>query len=894
MGLFGSRKKTFVASTPYNMAGDINDRPNYLKTTVIGSIMNQNPYLGQSITNSYLNGPAIRFRNFARWARTSGYTDTVGLVTGSISVGNSVNVDLLRAQIPHASNQAVQVQSAQIGDGDYTYWADQWMLANHPEQINDDWRADIVGTTITIYFNDVATYSFEAVGFVAEGRYLYATYMLSNDPEAGPVVTGPTVDLVPGDPWPSVDGWTEISNTTVNTDVDLTTEVVTDVTYSDGRPAEHTETSSVRTETYQEIHRIHMKDEFMGDKPGTDSTYSVESTMYQDQVRDVTEAVTVTTVDEDIGGGVIRVTKTTTTKENLGEKRSYRVDTQETIQSSWSETQVFIYRRGTGNAILDAMFSPSTGNQDFFPFIPIRVDNEFLSDRNFPVIYEQSKKAFKKATNGSYDDTIEKIADNESLDDIDYAYVVFGVSLNVKEVACREYIYRFFQSILENASVGGDGEYTAWRIEWNAADASMTAWKKWKDAQGNPSDPLFGTPEPAMKTYPPMPDSEIKISSDKNAVMNYDIRIRWSSIIETEHVGLGKPDAKVGDVWFQVNADNGFNEQGYVGGVWGTMVSRVVNNIDLYWQDENNSYRKLNIRGLVHRNEIYNGKSVEIDAKEALEDIEESGFLIPLHEGVYRSMPLSKATQMATACSYIVFNSYQVVKKKWYQTGVFQVVLIVAVIVISVVTYGGGAAASGGLLGSNVAVGTALGLTGISALIVGAIANAVAAMLLVTIIQRGSVAIFGEKLGIIIGAIASVIALNVGTAMANGQTMAQGFGNMMKADNLLKLTNTGANAYSDYVNVSTRGILEETAQMMESYKVESAQIAQQYADTFGANRGVIDPLALTDSVRSMGYVPESADSFLSRTLLLGSEVADLSLEMLTNFTEMTLNTNLQT
>lgn len=891
MGMFGSRKKTYVSSVIYNMAGDENERPSYLKTTVFGGILNNVPSLGQTITNSYLNGPAIRFRSFARWSRRTGYTDTVGLVTGSISVGNSVDINVLKNELPHAANQQVQVQSVKIGDADYTFWADRWMLENHPDQINEDWTADIEGQTIRILFNDVVTYTFVATDFVDTSRYLYATYLLANDPEQQPLVPGDTVVLTQGQPYPSVDGWESITDSVVNTDVDLKTDVEKDVTYSDGRPAEHTESSTTRTETYQEIHRVYMKDEFKGTKPGSDSTYSVESTMYQDQTRDVTESVSVVSVDEDIGGGVTKTTKTTTTVENLGVERSYRIDTQETIQSSWSDAQVFIYRRGSGNAALDAMFNPRTGDQQFFPFIPFRINNEFVSPTNLPDVYAQSKKALKKSTTGKYDDLIEKIKDNENLKDIDYAYTVFGVSLNVKEVACREYVYRFFKGILESASVGADGDYTAWKLAWVAADATMQQWAAWKAAQSDSSNPLYGTPEPAQQPYPPMPTSEIKIRSDKNDVMNYNITISWNSIIETEHNGLGRPGAKKGDLWFSRGVNELFDELGFVGGIWGILDNISVNDINLYWQDENNSYRVMNIRGLMHRNEIYKGKAVEIDAADALADTDESGFIVPLHEGIYRAMPLVKSTQMATACSFIVFNCYQVVKKKWYQTGLFKVILIIVIIIITIYTGGAGAGAAG-ILGSSAAVGAAVGLTGVAALVVGAVINAIAAMILVSIIQRAATALFGEKIGAIVAVIASFVVLNVGSAMASGQSMAAGFANMMRAENLLALTNTGLNAYTNYVNASTQDILLETQKIVEGYKVESEAIAQAYADAFGVNKGVIDPLSLTEAVR--GYIPESPSSFLERTLMVGSDIAGLSLDMLGNFADLTLSTNLQT
>lgn len=897
MGMFGSRTQTAVSSVVYNMAGDENDRPNFLKTTVFGSILSESNKLSQDIVNSYLNGPAIKFRSFARWTRRTGYVDTVGLVTGNLTVGNSINNALLAQQVPHAANESVQLQSVNMGEADSSFWADQWMLLNHPDQVNGGYRSDMVGNTINIYIADVLTYSFEPSGFDLNGRYIYASYILSADPVVGDWITGDVVELATGEPWPSVSGWDVITDTTTNTDLDLDTTVETVVTYSNGDPGSSTTNETTRTETYQLIHREYGKEEFMGDKPGTDSTYSIASLMFQDQTANIVPSVVVTSTDEDIGGGVIKTTKVTTTTENIALKRTYRVDTQETIQNEWSPTQMFIYQQGTGNAVLDAMFAPPVGSQIFYPYIPIRVDNEFISPTNYPDIYEQSKKAIRKATtNGKFDKIVDQIADNESLDDIDYAYAVFGVSLNVKEVACREYIYRFFQGILEQEGTGGDGAYNNWKILWNAADASMDAWYAWKTAQADSSNPLFGTPEPAKIPYPAMKTKQMKIRSDENTAMDYHISVEWMAITESEFTGVGKEGAKQGDLWFTTEQTEEFKEKGYVNGAWEALADIAVSDVQLYWQDSPTTYRRLSFRGLRHYNFVYKGKHIIIDAKEALEDTEESGFIIPLHEGVYRSMPLKSATQMATACMFLMFNCYTTVKKKWYQTGVFAVIIVIIIIVIAIFfpPAGAGAAGGGGLLGANAAVGAAIGLTGAAAVIVGAIANAIAAMLLVSIIQRGATAIFGEKLGAIIGAIAAVIALQVGTAMAAGQTAAQGFAGMMQAQNLLALTNAGINGYANYVNASTQSILGETARIQSDYEVESEKIQQAYADAFGVNRGVIDPLTFTDSAWMPNTTPESADSFLGRTLLLGSDIADLSLEMLSRFAEMTLSTELRT
>src|SRR5690606_16208355 len=139
--------------------------------------------------------------------------------------------------------------------------------------------------------------------------------------------------------------------------------------------------------------------------------------------------------------------------------------------------------------------APSDTLGSFYPFIPFRLDNKFVSESYLPTVYEQAKKGYKRATTGDFDEMIENLADNEDLSDIDYAYAVFGVSLNVLENASRKYIYHFFKEILNDFPVGGSG-YDAWQLAWDTAHTSWETWAEWSNAQANPADPLYGTPEP--------------------------------------------------------------------------------------------------------------------------------------------------------------------------------------------------------------------------------------------------------------------------------------------------------------------------------------------------------------------------------------------------------------
>ena len=830
MGIFGSRKKTYVSSVVYNMAGDELKRPNYLKTTVLSSILNGRPSISDDIVGSYLEGPGMRFRSFYKWADRTDYNDVIGLVTGTILTGNNLDQEVLVDELPVSLGSTANLQTARIGEADYSFWADQWISENFPDRLTSTYTSDLNQETneITITWVDETTDSFMPVNYDPQGTYLYAVYTELTGEEVMPVEEGGVEELDPLDPWPDTTGWTKISE---DTEDDVTTTVW-------------------ERETY------------MGQAPDRDATYTLKETM---------------TWWENIVTG----------------DREYRIDTQITYHSARSPMKVFIYKYGDGNSVLDAMFAPSDALGSFYPFIPFRLDNKFVSETYLPTVYAQAKKGYKKATTGKFDEMIENLADNEDLDDIDYAYCVFGVSLNVLENASRKYVYRFFREIMDDFPVSGGG-YSAWQAAWTAADASMQTWVAWSTAQSDEDDPLFGTPEPARLPYPEMPSNSIRVSSGSNPVMNYDMTISWATMTETTGTGLLKPDAKRDELWFTIGATENYQETiwGEQGGVWGAIIGNTISNdsIVLNWQVTPTTWRRLQIRGLKHRNLIYGGKSVDISAKEALEDVDESGFIIPLHDGVYRAMGLKDGTQMTTACSFMVFNCYQVVKKKWYQTGIFAVITTIVIIIVSIYFPPAGGAA-GGVLGTNVAVGAALGFTGAVAVIAGAVANAITAMLIVRVITAGATALFGDKWGAIIGAVASVIALEVGSAMAQGQSFASSFGGMMRADNILKLTNAVGQGYAGYVNAASAEFVQQTQQVLEDYKDESRKIAEMWQQNLGSNRGIIDPLEITGV---FGVTMESVDSFLQRTLMTGSDVADMSLSMLTNFVDMTLSTELPT
>ena len=754
-----------VSSSVYNLAGDVAKRANFLKTTVIGAVLNEAD-IPQTLTDSYLRGPGIKLKSFARWSRTQGYTNVVGLTTGSFSTAQRLNTQTISEQLPAVAGKTISIQKAVLGQSDFVRWADQYMLQNFPDEAQSNWLADYdqPANLITIRRTNGAIVVFSPAGFEMGRNYLY-------------------------------------------------------VEYSYGK-----------------------------------------------------------------------------------------------IGEAFGNNQLLIYAQGWGNAVLDTMFSGGGSMGAFFPYIPMRIDNTFVSPSYYSEVYAASVRAFKKAVGGDYDKVIETIAANPQLGDIDYTYVVFGVSLITKEKEAMRYLYTFFQ-VCASQSTGGM-TFAAWMLYIEDREAKLVAYNTRVAAESSPFydfnqnlyfDPIRGIwdvrPYPVVPAYVAPPSFTLNISSGNNPAMNYNIALTWAGMSLATGTGLAKAGAKVGELWFEQLADVTYINHTTTmrmeeGQIYYDPIDEVISleRINLVFQESRNRWRRVTILGLVHNNLIYSGRSVTITGKQALNDPEESGFIIPLHEQIYADTPLVSRTQMATSCCYLMFNSYQVVKKKWYQSGIFGVLLVIVIIVVAI-NYPPAAAAlsgGGGILGGNIAVGTALGFAGLAAVVAGVAANAIAAVILMKVIGAGATALFGEKLGQIIGFIASVVAMQAGSMYAAGKeiTMSSLYSTMMKAENLLKLTLSTGDAVSNYIRAGTMEILADIKEVQDNYKKTSDEIAQAYENEFGiGNGGVIDPMQLTD-IGSVMYEP--SQTFLTRTLMTGTDIAEVSLGMITNFAKLTLNLEVET
>ena len=582
-----------------------------------------------------------------------------------------------------------------------------------------------------------------------------------------------------------------------------------------------------------------------------------------------------------------------------------------------SPTKVFIYVLGSGNAALDnrkIQVSSGSSVREFYPFLPIRIDNTSVFDPGSPALAHEDdiREAWKKAMGSEMQDAIDEVNDNVDIGDIDYAYLVFGVCLNTSDKAEKAYIYEFFKLLAERQTLPS-GTFDSWattndtlgyheRFVEGTEQVNAAAF----NAVGN-AGRLDGINPATTGTGPRVEEVHLTLPTSAFGVL--DMKITWADIDETTKNGLITPNAKVGDVTvgdgYQINNQIDFSFSGgietRVNSATGLMIRK---------QISRTQYSEIRVDGLLHKNLIYSGKSVDISAAEAMADSDDSGFIIPLHEPTLKRLGGIKATDVARESYLMVFNSYQVVKKKWYQTGIFSfilaVIVVVVVAVVTVVTAGAGtpaaAAAGAGVLGSAAAVGAALGFSGLLAVAVGAAANAIAAMIILQLVDVAGGELFGEKIGKILTAVtAAILILGSGPGGFSFDNVAQGvnWGNMAALDKLSLMTNAATDLVGVIQQEQLQETLERTGEVLEEYQEEMKRLEELMAGLDSS--GIINPTMLTDFTspinewNQMGqnwtratFFGETPQDFLDRTLLSGGDLIDLSHSMVTDFVDAAL------
>lgn len=516
----------------------------------------------------------------------------------------------------------------------------------------------------------------------------------------------------------------------------------------------------------------------------------------------------------------------------------------------------WIYRYGTTDAVLDAMIdavSPIVFGS-FYPPIPFRYLNEAVaSDTSLSDLYPVAKTAFRRAFGLRFDDVQEKILDNESIGDIDYVYAVMAVTFNTKEQSGKKYIFKLVEFLVENTVNHTPAGKANWFVQYESG------------------------------TWPGLtpPWKFIKVESKVAFVSNYRTDLKWAFMNKYEGTGLLKADAKVDEVWFEAEPDPlvsvpasyeffGFNQE-----------------VALCWQVTKDSWKRIVVTGLQYNNYVYQTDHTVVTAKAAIGEVsKDSEFLVPLHQGIFDSLPMVDALQVSTSFSWLVFNCFKVHKAEWYESGWFKVILVVVILAVSIVAAvltGGTSLGVGGAAVAGILTGSGLGLT--AALIIAAAVDVIAGILISYLIGIVANELFGPKWGPLIGAIVSFV-FSFGMNVAS---ITDAISALSSPNTWIALATATGNGVAGYVQGQAIQVAEETAKMLQEISEQSAEVQRKYNELMGGSNNGID-LGVLNQYRS--DLTEHPADFLTRTLVTGSDVVEITLKQIADFTRNNLRLEL--
>lgn len=194
------------------------------------------------------------------------------------------------------------------------------------------------------------------------------------------------------------------------------------------------------------------------------------------------------------------------------------------------------------------------------------------------------------------------------------------------------------------------------------------------------------------------------------------------------------------------------------------------------------------------------------------EDVERqfSPCLLPLMWTVGKNIPFICWTDLMQFCPNVAATAYKVVKTKWYQSGIFKVILniviVVVVIVVSVISAGsvtGPIASAGAAIAGAIGGSAALWTTIIAVAVSAAVAVAVNAI--ITPVLKD---IFGDVIGSVLGAFITVLACSY--ALSGSMSTTDILTELCNPSTWLKMANAALNGMNEVIQKKA-GKLQQSA-----------------------------------------------------------------------------------
>ncbi len=308
----------------------------------------------------------------------------------------------------------------------------------------------------------------------------------------------------------------------------------------------------------------------------------------------------------------------------------------------------------------------------FFPVVPVRYNNEDLTDvsKHGTPLYETSKKLLKKV-GVDFDLLGEKIEENPDVSEIDHAYFMYGVNLQTEDQASIRYLVEYFDLLYDEQALN-QHNFTDFRIN---------------DGTNLVNNDVFNA-------YGLLAPTGINTHTEHDTWWGHVVDWNTDAAATLTEHGLDT------SVWFSFISS--VLKHGVIGKVghctkelvaalpytpgWRLNEDVRTERIILKHQVSEGTYKEVVVVGLVHSSRIYKNDTVVTYIEDLINDDENDGFVIPLHYGVCKRLPVRLENEIYLQAPHIVINGIVKTKVRWYQRGAFKFVMLGLALAVSIIT----------------------------------------------------------------------------------------------------------------------------------------------------------------------------------------------------------------
>ncbi|RLC96041.1 MAG: hypothetical protein DRI46_14235 [Chloroflexi bacterium] len=457
---------------------------------------------------------------------------------------------------------------------------------------------------------------------------------------------------------------------------------------------------------------------------------------------------------------------------------------------------IYVLDSTTSDDYVYVTYDPSTGvipeldldpdielKSEFFPVVVLRVDHldidRHRADESYDAfnIYHSTVELLAKLAI-DLDEMMDAIreAPEDDLDDLAYAFFMFGLNIYTEEKNSIAYLANFFNDLRLRGGVTKE-----------AYEASMGTYDSPKHPQGN----LFQVQETGMIT-----DEEVWFDTvlsynyittetkqgTKGPVGAYDKKIY---VIPNTQINRtadpNDPDSMEIDVFVYVNSYIRFR-----------------------YQETATTYIELIVHGLTQSFIIQNLHRVGNELTDSSEEIKNSAFFIPVSRTILKRFSGTEESLILYDAMQIVVYAIHEEKLEWYETSAFMTAVTVVAMMVGGYYFGANyslALANAGIAATSAASG-AIAMKYVGSLIVSA--------LLVDYAVEWILETIGGDLGIIVAATFAIVA----AAMAPGS----GFNTGTFAENLMKVVTIITKVVRTSINLEMDGMKDDYQDWLEMYE----------------------------------------------------------------------------